>query len=155
MAELEYFLKNTIVGILMLGAAGSIVAVGFLKGLGILGERARPAWSQFFRRRKRSIISYYETMTDNDRSRQTAFFAFHLSRALTFLGMFAVLSLSAALMLASSQPLIFGQPLYLYLLYVSSLVAGYWAYKHLFVITTVYRHFCQSRLDDQQLQKAR
>ena len=152
MAEVEHFLKTTIVGILLLGAAGSIAAVGVLKALGKIKERARPAWSRFFRQRQGDIIGHFNSMASGERSRQTAYFAFHLSRAITCLGLFAVLSISAVLMLSSNQPLIFGRPIYLYLLYVSSLVTGYWSFKHLFIITTIYRHFCAGDLGLQKEQ---
>jgi hypothetical protein len=108
-ADVEFWLKNTIAGILVLGAVGSIVAVFLLQVIAGVRNKLLPLPLKVFRRQRVKqafMMGYAARVMRDDKSGQwlVAYLAFHLARLLVGIGSFLFLALLFTLMLARQDP---------------------------------------------------
>lgn len=154
MAGLTDWLKNSIPGIIVLGALGSIVALAALMLLRYLASLTRQFLTNILPDQATRIVKWVLEKVDKffyklgyevghmgvgkNTQITIAFFAFHLSRAVGWLMAFAIFSLLAAMTLANQGALIL--TLGAYLLVVATFVSAWFAFKHLLAITMCYKH---------------
>lgn len=106
--DVELWLKNTIAGIVLLGAIGSVLAVLFLQAIAGLRNRVLPLPFKIFRRQRSKqafMMGYAARVMHEDKSGKSlaAYFAFHLARLLIAIGAFVLLALLFSLTLAWQQ----------------------------------------------------
>lgn len=107
-SDVEFWLKNTIGGIVLLGAIDSVVAVLLLQTIAGIRNRILPLPFNVFRRqrsRQAFMMGYAARVMHEDKSGKSlvAYCAFHLTRLLIAIGAFVVLMLLFFLTLAWQQ----------------------------------------------------